>query len=272
MAGAVLDRVRAKNVGWALEANLSRTRITSAADLAAHLAEQARAAGVHVTSTAERGRRVARKVTAAAGSPAVRDAAKLLGLDDAAEASQVAATIDQALAPADAGLHLVDVLAAISAAAVAADRPVFIFIDEIQHLAAKTWKSPEDSLDVQRALAEAMERHDGVVLLLAGSDRTAVKKLMASDKPLHYDGMNYPVPEINRADWIHGLRERFAEIGAEITNERIDQILAASAGHPQNTMRVCAHIQQLLNQHYDTITDVMVDTAIETAKAHPSWV
>jgi hypothetical protein len=273
MAEAVLDRMRATGA-WALEADLSRTRIASSGDLAAHLAEQARAAGVHVTGKAVRAGRAARKVAAIAGSPAVRAAAKVLGLDEAAEASQVAAAIDQALAPIDADGEvpdLAEVLAAIAAAAVASDRVVIIFIDEIQELAANAWER-NDSLYVQRALAEAIEYHDGIVFLLAGSDRTAVEKLMAPGQPLHFDGMNYPVPEISRDDWMRGLRERFAEIGVEIGDERIDQILAASAGHPQNTMRVCAHIQQLVGEPFDTITDVMVRTAIETAKGHPSWI
>ena len=162
-------------------------------------------------------------------------------------------------------------LAAIAAAAVAADRAVFILIDEIQHLAGPRWHR-DDSLHVQQALAEAIERRAGVVLLLAGSEETAVEQLMASGRPLHFDGMSFPVPEISRPDWIHGLRERFAEIGLEISDERVDQILAASGGHPQNTMRVCAHVQQLADEQFDTITDVMVTTAIETAQAHPSWI
>jgi len=141
----------------------------------------------------------------------------------------------------------------------------------VQRLATH-WSNEDDSTATQQALAEIMHQHDGrIVFLLAGSERGAVEALLDEGQPLHYDGMTFPVPDIQPGDWHHGLPERFAEAGLEITPERIDQILAASGGHPQRTMRICAHVHQLTDGAAFEVSEIVVDEAIRVARGHPSW-
>jgi len=273
MAWAVLDRVRAADRGWAIEVNLKRGPITSSADLAQQLAEQARAAGVGIES---RGEQVAERLRDGArigGAPIVKALGKLLGVEELAEVADVADAIDQALATDDegAGVDLRSVLHALVAASIAADAVLVIFVDEAQRLATD-WHDEDDGLYAQEALAEVMEDHDGhAVLLLAGSERGALEKLLAEGQPLHHDGMAFDVPAIAREDWQHALPGRFAEIGLDVEPARIDQILEGTGGHPAQTMRVCAHIRELADGQPFEITDVLVARAIKTASKHPSW-
>jgi len=270
MALAVLDRIRDTNTGWALEADLSRGPVLSSAALADRLSEHARAAGVHVQPASAGILRDARKALKLA--PALKTAARLLELDELADATALAASIDQSLAPVDDGpLDLRTVLRAVQAAAIAAYRQTVIFIDEVQRLTTD-WADGGDSLYAQEALAEVMEQPDGgVVLLLAGSERHAVEALLAEGQPLHHDGMRFDVPPIADDDWHHELPLRFAEAGLEVGRDHVEQILAASERHPQRTMRVCAHVLQLADGEHFEVSDVVIGVAIENARKHPSW-
>jgi hypothetical protein len=273
MAWAVLDRIRDNDAGWALEADLSRGPITTSATLADRLAEQARATRVHVSGSGGRGW-LRRGREALKLSPALKAAGAALGIDEAVDAAMIAAAIDQALAPVDDdgdSHQLRDVLLAIHAATLAADRQATIFIDEIQRLVTH-WDESADSEYAQAVLAEIMELADGnVVVLVAGSDGQAVDELLAGGQPLHHDGMNFEVPQIRSDDWHSELPPRFAEVGLTASRENIEQILHASGGHPQRTMRVCAHIEQLADGAAFEVSDVVIEQAIGKAKAHPSW-
>jgi AAA ATPase domain len=272
MAWAVLDRIRDGDVGWALEVNLAHGPVRSSAALAARLAEQARTARLRVEPTKDSLWRRAR--TAVKVAPAAAAAATALGLDvDGVDLPGLATAVDGALAGSeDEGtMNLREVLGAIQAASITQDRPTIVFMDEVQRLST-AWENDADSRDAQLAIAETMDHAEGrVVFLLAGSERSAVEQLLAEGQPLRREGMTFEVHPISGEDWHHGLTARFAELGAEITHERIDQILEASAGHPQKTMRVCAHVQQLVEGGLFDISELVVEQAVEKAKGHPSW-
>lgn len=255
--------------GPALEADLSNGPITSCGALAERIAEQARTAGVRVESQGH-GKWVRKAI--GLGEPALRLAASVLEIGELADAADLSAAVDEALAPVgDGDADLRVVLSAIQAAAIAADRPIVIFVDELQRLVTH-WDSEDDSAMAQQALAKLMHATSGrVVLVLAGSVRTAVEQLLVAGQPMHYDGMTYTVPPIQRADWHHGLTERFTEFGLTVEPARIDQVLDASGGHPQRTMRVCAHVHQLADGGVFDVSDVLVGQAIEEARSHPSW-
>lgn len=277
MAIAVLDRLRNADRGWALEVDLSRGPIRDSAGLADRIAEQARAAGVRIEGPDERGwGKRARRAFRAAGSQGLKAAAQLLDLPELAPIADIAAAVDQALAPvdeeADEVLDLRAVLLAIQAASAAEERLTVIFLDELQRVASDAhWSDPQDSHGAQTAIAELMEAPEGdVVVVLAGSDGEAMQRLLSEGQPLHHDGLNYAVPEISADDWRHGLRERFSELNIEIADEHIDRILDASGGHPQRTMRVCAHVHHLHGPAYD-ISEPLIDEAIKQARKHPSW-
>lgn len=273
MAWAVLDRVRAAHEAWAIEVNLSRGPIETSAQFATRLAEQARAASIRLEST--RQARLGRVKNAAkkSGAPSLRAAARSLGLEELADASFVAQAIDQALGADDeeGRSDLREVLRGIQAAGIAAERPIVLFVDEVQRLCTH-WKDEDDSVRAQEALAEVMEHPDGrVVMLLAGSEQSAIEQLLAPNRPLHRDGMIFDVPPISNEDWQYGLKARFSEIQLDIAPERIEQILHVSGGHPQRTMRVCAHVQQLAGNGMFAVNDLLVTEAAKLAKRHPSW-
>jgi hypothetical protein len=240
--------------------------------LADRLAEQARAASVRIEPTQTTRWHRARRLLRLGASPGVRAAARLLEIHELEDAGQLAAAVDASLAPLDdTPLDLASVLRAIQAAAIAADQTTIVFLDEIQRLSTD-WDDADDSRRVQETLAEVMERPDGrLVVLLAGSERTAVDELLAKGERLHHDGMGFEVPAISNADWQHALPLRFAESDLVVQEEDIVQILAASHGHPQRTMRVCAHVQQLADGVHFEISDVLISQAIENARSHPSW-
>lgn len=272
MAWAILDRVRGSDDAWALEVDLSRGPIFSSALLADRLAEQARAAQIRIDPRS----RTARKFLhdAAERGHAALQALARLGGDESpvGDASVVADIVVQALAVADGErADLRTVLAALRLAAEAGERRIVCFLDEAQRLETD-WESDEDSRYAQAALAELMEDPAGnVVLLLAGSERSAIEQLLAEGQPLHHDGLMFDVPPISDEDWHHGLSVRFREAGLTIDAPAIDQILAASDGHPQRTMRICAHVHQLAVSGPFQISDVLVAQAIATARSHPSW-
>jgi hypothetical protein len=271
VAWAVLDRVRARGDGWAIEVNLKRGPIASSAELAQQLAEQARAAGVGIERFRERVAGRLREGAEIGGLPIVKALGTLVGLEEVGQASDLARAVDQSLAIDDAGADLRSVLHALVAASVAADVVLAVFVDEVQRLGTD-WSNEDDGLYVQEALAELMEEHDGhVVLLLAGSERTALADLLADGRPMHHDGMRFDLSPIAREDWQHELPHRFEEVGLQIAPERIDQILEVTDGHPARTMRVCAHVRELAEDQPFEITDVLVRRAIEIARKHPSW-
>ncbi|MFL5846262.1 MAG: AAA family ATPase [Solirubrobacteraceae bacterium] len=272
MAWAVLDRIRTSEAGWALEVNLSHGPVRSSASLAARLAEQARTAHLRIEPIKDgiwrRGRAAARI------APATAAAASALGVDiEGVDLPALATAVDGALAGSEDEdtMNLREVLSAIQVASISADRPTIVFVDEVQRLST-SWGSDEDGRDAQLAIAETMDHAEGrVVFLLAGSERSAVEELLAEGQPLRREGMMFEVQPISGEDWRHGLADRFSELNAEITSERIDQILRASAGHPQRTMRVCAHVQQIIGSGMFDVSELVVEQAIERAQGHPSW-
>ena len=272
MAWAVLDRVRDGEEGWAIEVNLSRGPVTRASVLAEHLAEQARASKVRVDSRLDELTERLRSGARITSAPLVGVLGKLLEVEELSDASEVSTAIDQSLSTdEESEADLRAILRALIAAAIAANKVLVIFVDEVQRLCTD-WSDEDDSLYAQEALAEVMEGHAGhAVLLLAGSERAGLEELLADGQPLHHDGMRFPLQGISDEDWHYHLPLRFKEVGLEIERDRIDQILEASNGHPQRTMRVCAHARELADEGAFAVSDVLVDQAIKVAKEHPSW-
>jgi len=273
MVWAVLDRMRAADEGWVLEVNLARGPITTSSVLAGQLAEQARAAHIRLESRLDQISERLRSGVKIAGAPIVGVLGKILEVGEVTDAGELAQAIDQSLAPAEDGdADLRAVLHALVAAAVAADRLLVLFVDEVQRLTTDWVGDEDDSAYAQEALAEVMEDHAGhAVLVLAGSERSALDLLLAEGQPLHRDGLPFPVRPISDEDWHYELPRRFEEAGLTIERERIDRILVASERHPEDTMRVCLHVQLLAEGGTFDISEALVEQAISDASKHPSW-
>jgi hypothetical protein len=271
MGQAVCDRARTRDNWWVLEADLSKHGpIRDAAGLAQHLAEAARTAGIRIRPPHPgRLRRAATKAGAVArGAPGT-------GVAELDAALAAAAAVDAALAPRESAQpeDLRKVLEAVSQAAGSADRYVLLFIDEAQRLApmpgrpVQDWSSPEDSELVQNVLAEVMRDDDQrIIVLLAGSGRRLMDSLFAEGAPMEHLGTAYDLPEIGREDWLAALRLRFVnEVGLGIEDREIETILAATGGHPRNTMQVCEEARAFAESGVDgEVTALAVENAIRT--------
>jgi len=147
-------------------------------------------------------------------------------------------------------------------------KTVLIFVDELQDLV--DWP---DGLDVQKTLASIMHQPDNpIVFLFAGSKPTILETIFAKGQPLHHDCVMCPVPMIVASAWRAGLRARFAEVGVIISDERVDEILTCTDGHPQDTMRVCLEVHAAVQINGDTVVNELhLSVGIARAKEHPSW-
>jgi len=272
MVWAVLDRIRDSEVGWACEVNLSRGPVTSASVLAEQLAEQARASRIRIDPRKEQIAERLRETVKLAGKPIIATVGKLIGIEELATAADIAHSIDQSLSPSEEGeADLRAVLRALVAAAIVADKILVVFVDEAQRLSTD-WVNDDDGLYAQEALSELMEDHAGhVVVILAGSERSALRYLVADGQPLHHDGLPFPIRKISDEDWLYELPRRFEEAGLTVERDRIFQILDASERHPENTMRVCLHVCLLAGGEPFEVSEVLVDEAIKDARKHPSW-
>jgi hypothetical protein len=259
VALALLDRARARDDYWALEADLSKSGpLRTAAALADHLAEQARAARVGVTA----GTGLSKLRQAARSSAKVAKAGRLLGLDDVENVGRVGEAIDALLTPSESPSadHLHATFAAIEAAALAADRGVVVLIDEAHRLVTN-WHDDEDAELVADVLGEVMKRPDGrTVLLVAGSEERVMEGMFAPGKPLEYLGTTFELPDIGREDWLAGLKARFAEVQLTISDDQLVKILERTGGRPQLTMRVCARVRAY---SADAPDDVVTELAVE---------
>jgi hypothetical protein len=273
---AICDRARARGDWWVLEADLSKHGpINDAAGLAEHLAEAARTAGIRVRRPqAGPLRKTVNKAAAlACGAPKT-------GVEEIDSLVSAAAAVDAALAPKESAQpeDLRKVLEAVTQAARSADRHVLLFVDEAQRLApmpvraVQDWSSPEDSELVQNVLAEVMRDDDpGIVVLLAGSERRLMESLFSEGAPMEYLGTRYDLPAIGREDWLASLRRRFVnELGLRIEDREIEAILAATGGHPRNTMQVCEEARAFAESDVGgEITALAVENAIRTVGRAP---
>jgi uncharacterized protein len=267
VARAALARIR-EDQGWALEIDLSESRYSAAEPaLAGALADLARIAGVRVEghiATSKRLLAKAAKVFQPLSSSA-KAAAQALGADE--DLVSIATAVDDVLGSVDPErpADMSQVLAALDLAANTSDKPIVILLDECQRM--QGWQRAQQDLDT------AMQRGDSdLVLLFAGSEQSALEKLFAKGQPLHRDGLRFELPDIAYDDWQEGLAQRFSEVGLTIGSEEIDQILAASGGHPQKTMQVCAHAQNWATDvGAAEIDGLLVGNAVKSARKQPSW-
>jgi DNA polymerase III delta prime subunit len=209
--------------------------------------------------------RGARKALSVAESRAVGRAAKLLGVEEIADAAGIIDELTSGRGEATVGR----VLSALEADAQLSGRTVVVFIDEIHGLTA--WGDRGEQ--VQLELATAVRRNARrVTFLFAGSDQRAAKRVFGKSRPLHDTCLDFGLSAIAAEDWHVGLRERFRELGYEIGREELDRILESSGGHPRRTMQVCSHVAEwAMDGPGSTISAVIVERGIASAKLNPAW-
>jgi hypothetical protein len=255
VAKAALDRLRAAgHIG--LEVDVSARRFTSAGDLATELAVLGRAAGVGGARAKAKlaGGLLRRKGT-------IKVAERVLAVLDAEDAAAAVAGIGSLFGAAEEQPpDLEQVLAALAAHAAIADERVAVLIDEVDRLAG---------LSATDAVANAARwGQDGLVLVLAGSEESAVEKLR-TDGPMRAIGQELELPAIDASDWMTGLRERFEGVGVAIDNAEIYAVIDATDGHPRRTMLVCSYV--LDGARGGAVDAELVADAVRRSKKDLSW-
>ncbi len=264
-----LVRVHEDYGGVIAQTDLRLSGIQDAGSLAAALVDSALKTGAGTALRKEKASRILAKTRRFVDGRRARAAADITREGGALRAVQAVAAL---LSGDEPGIEkLRKVLAALEEEAADHERPVVVFIDEVQDLGSR-WPEQE-GLAVQQELERAMRQPGRLVTYAyAGSEQTAMEQLFAPDKPLYLEGERYLLPPIASAAWEQGLTDRFARDGRQIAPEGISRILTVTEGHPLRTMQVCrAALRIVRRQDLVSVTDAVIDEAIAAAKAHQSW-
>jgi hypothetical protein len=147
-------------------------------------------------------------------------------------------------------------------------RPVALFIDELQELAAPAapFGDPER---LQARMRAIFQRSNRVSLLFAGSLEHAMRRVFSPDAPLGGFGGSYVLSKIAAEEWEEGLADRFGKAGIAASSGPIARLVDLGAGHPRATMLVAAEAFVALREVGETeLSDGAVTLAWERARAH----
>lgn len=147
-------------------------------------------------------------------------------------------------------------------------RPVVIFLDELQELAAPA--APfGDSARLQARMRAIFQRANQVGLLFAGSREHAMKQVFQPDAPLGGYGGSYALSPIAAHEWEVGIAERFERASVEADQVAIAQIVEFGDGHPRATMLVAAEAYAAVCEvGADNLDASIVAQAWDRARAH----
>jgi hypothetical protein len=141
-------------------------------------------------------------------------------------------------------------------------RPVVVFLDELQELAAPA--APfGDPVRLQARMRATFQRAGQVGLLFAGSREHAMKQVFQPDAPLGGYGGSYSLSPIAAHEWEAGLAARFERASLEAGLSVVARIVELGDGHPRATMLVAA-------EAYAAARDVGVDSLDESIVAQ-AW-
>lgn len=264
-----LEHVRRRFGGIVAETDLRLGSVRDEPSLAAALAASARTE-VATEPTSEQRARVAAVTDRFTSEARARSGAALLDTEGRPLSPHLLSLLRDPTPPEEVVLD--DVLHALELEAHAQERPVVVFIDEVQDLANPVrWKN--DGAEVQFTLERALRRVGKLVsYVFAGSEKSAMKAIFAPDQPLHHVGERYQLPPIPKDAWREALPKRFAADGRRLEVELVDRILAHSGGHPQRTMQVCrATLRVARGAGEAVLTSAIIDAAHEEAAGNPAW-
>ena len=118
-------------------------------------------------------------------------------------------------------------------------RPVVVFFDEFQELAAPAAPFGEPTR-LQAQMRATFQRANEVGLLFAGSREHAMQQVFQPDAPLGGYGGSYSLSPITAVEWEGGLAERFERASVEAGEAVVGRLVELGDGHPRATMLVAA--------------------------------
>jgi hypothetical protein len=118
-------------------------------------------------------------------------------------------------------------------------RPVVLFLDELQEIAAPAapFGDPER---LQARMRAIFQRSSQVSLLFAGSLEHSMRQIFQPEAPLGGFGGSYALSEIAVQEWERGLGERFERASIAAGDEVLARLVELGSGHPRATMLVAA--------------------------------
>jgi len=118
-------------------------------------------------------------------------------------------------------------------------RPVALFIDELQELAAPA--APfGDPQRLQALMRSTFQRSSDVSFLFAGSREHAMELIFQPDAPLGGFGGSYALAEITAGEWEDGLGSRFESASIAVDRAVVKRLVELGGGHPRATMLIAA--------------------------------
>ncbi len=147
-------------------------------------------------------------------------------------------------------------------------RPVVVFLDELQELAAPA--APFGDPDRLQARMRAIFQRAGQVgLLFAGSREHAMQQVFRPDAPLGGYGGSYSLSPIAAHEWESGIAERFERASIEAERALVARIVELGDGHPRATMLVAAEAYAATREAgVDSLDASIVRQAWGRARAH----
>jgi hypothetical protein len=145
-------------------------------------------------------------------------------------------------------------------------RRVLVFFDELQR--AVDYTDGHDVLTDIRDIYSAAQGQS--VVLVDGSDERSIDQLLAD--PYNFGKLvgRSPLPDIIPAYlWRDPLTARFAEIGKDLADEQLDEIITFGEGRPYDTMAAARYTALTAAQHRDApVSDFDVATGLDLARQH----
>lgn len=147
-------------------------------------------------------------------------------------------------------------------------RPVALFLDELQELAAPA--APFGDPDrLQARMRAIFQRSSQVSLLFAGSLEHAMRQVFQPDAPLGGFGGSYVLSEIATQEWEGGLADRFVRASIVADEAVLARIVELGDGHPRVTMLIAAEAYTAVREAGAEVLDAaVVALAWDRARSH----
>jgi len=221
--------------GGTYTVSLSLFELTSTPSLAERMAQLTLANRGPLARLVERVR--------AGGEAVLKGAALTLSVKATAELGDgVEVALRPGLASSDPDAALLRALRMLERIAAHDDRPLVLFIDELQEITDGDYG---DGHRILKELREILASSPHVTCLFAGSVEHLMRELFTNrQRALYGFGGFHDLTPITEREWNDGLARRFAEDHVRVDPEALERIVAVGREHPRCTMLIAqqAHV------------------------------
>jgi len=219
---------------------LSLFELTSSPSLAERMAQQTLANRGPLARLIERVR--------AGGEAVLKGAALTLSVKAQTELGDgVGLALHPGLAARDPHGALLAALRMLQTIAERDDRPLMLFIDELQELTNGDYG---DGQRIAKELREILAASPRVTCLFAGSVEHLMRDLFTNrQRALYGFGGFHDLTPITAPEWRGGLATRFTEDQIHADPDALERIVTAGRGHPRSTMLIAQQAHVALVEH-----------------------